>query len=156
MSFVPTITDRKYAHGKTVSEYTISVTVQLIHQQVFSLSKEEVLRRIESVEKPVKVQIRSVRMYYGEDGSDHGGGEDGQLLPEQHHVQHLFRDGHFEEVRRGGGKDFQRHCRFSEEWCVMNPEEGCEVDREDYEIPDRERSLVLESSRLYYQQENGQ
>lgn len=63
MSFVPTITDRKYAHGKTVSEYTISVTVQLIHQQVLSLSKEEVLRLIESVEKPVKVQIRSVRMY---------------------------------------------------------------------------------------------
>jgi hypothetical protein len=98
MSFVPTITDRKYAHGKTVSEYTISVTVQLIHQQVLSLSKEEVLRLIESVEKPVKVQIRSVRMYYGEDGSDHVGGEDGQLLPEQHHVQHLFCDGHYNTI----------------------------------------------------------
>jgi hypothetical protein len=58
LSFTPVITDIKHAHGKTVSEYTISVTAPLTHKQVLSLSKEEVLKLIESVKKPVKVQIR--------------------------------------------------------------------------------------------------
>ena len=58
MSFTPVITDTKHAHRKTVSEYTISVTAPLTHKQVLSLSKVEVLKLIESVKKPVKVQIR--------------------------------------------------------------------------------------------------
>ena len=58
MSFTPIITDSKHAHGGTVSEYTIPVTVPLTHQQVLSLSKEEVLKLVESAKKPVKVQIR--------------------------------------------------------------------------------------------------
>ena len=58
LSFTPVITDTKHAHGKTVSEYTISVTAPLTHKQVLSLSKEEVLKLTESVKKPVKVQIR--------------------------------------------------------------------------------------------------
>ncbi|CAB3983138.1 Hypothetical predicted protein [Paramuricea clavata] len=57
LSFTPVITDTKHAHGKTVSEYTISVTAPT-HKQVLSLSKEEVLKLIESVKKPVKVQIQ--------------------------------------------------------------------------------------------------
>ena len=58
LSLTPVITDTKHAHGKTVSEYTISVTARLTHKQVLSLSKEEVLKLIECVKKPVKVQIR--------------------------------------------------------------------------------------------------
>jgi hypothetical protein len=58
LSFTPTITDIKHAHGKTVSEYTIPVTAPLTHKQVLSLSKEEVLKLIDSLKKPIKVQIR--------------------------------------------------------------------------------------------------
>ena len=58
LNFTPTITDIKHAHGKTVSEYTIPVTASLTHKQVLSLSKEEVLKLIDSLKKPIKVQIR--------------------------------------------------------------------------------------------------
>ncbi|CAB4026565.1 uncharacterized transposon-derived [Paramuricea clavata] len=58
LSFTPTITDIKHAHGKTVSEYTIPVTAPLTLKQVLSLSKEEVLKLIDSLKKPIKVQIR--------------------------------------------------------------------------------------------------
>ena len=58
LSFTPTITDIKHAHGKTVSEYTVPVTAPLTHKQVLSLSKGEVLKLIESLKKPIKVQIR--------------------------------------------------------------------------------------------------
>ena len=58
LNFTPTITDIKHAHGKTVSEYTIPVTAPLTHKQVLSLSKGEVLKLIDSLKKPIKVQIR--------------------------------------------------------------------------------------------------
>ena len=146
LSFTPVITDIKHAHGRTVSEYTISVTAPLTHKQVLSLSKEEVLKLIESVKKPVKVQIRLECIMEKTDPIT------GEVTTDSYYpssfTSNIFPTTNVSEKYDGlsVGKDFKRHLRISEERLGMDFEEGCKDDCEDHEVSDCEGSRVFRTS----------
>ena len=94
-------------------------------------------------------------MHHAKDGSYHGSGRDGQLLPKQFYIQHLSYNQHLGKVRRSVGKYFKRHFRTSEERIGMDFEEGCKDDRKDYKVSDCEGSRMFRTSQIHYQQENG-